>query len=99
MVPELIDKSDSFFHTRYPIAAKQSNAFHYEHTYFFLIESEVARMMRTPMKMPANNKKQPAIALDGDEVVRDFFRFWRCDRTASITRLTPEPGPHSGNGG
>ena len=40
MLPEALDRSDSFFHTRYPIAAKQSNAFHYEHTYFFLIESE-----------------------------------------------------------
>lgn len=40
MLPEALDRSDSFFHTRYSIAAKQSNAFHYEHTYFFLIESE-----------------------------------------------------------
>lgn len=43
MLPEALDKSDSLFHTKYPIAAKQSNAFRYEHMYFFLIESEVGK--------------------------------------------------------
>lgn len=43
MIPGALDENDSYFQTRYHVAAKQSNAFRYDHSYFFLIESEVGR--------------------------------------------------------
>lgn len=40
-IPESLDQADSHFHQRDAIATKQSNAFEYSHTYFFLVESEL----------------------------------------------------------